>query len=412
MKLKNVTLEMSLKPFREMRAEAIREVCREIYRQWLPLTRHADGVSVMLWTADGSEILDYRGRAEDEIEWARYIGYPNAKLEPVKGKPVEKNLHSQAVYYVDNPPTITYGGLATIVRLLKEVGRESTGKPIRVGATFDPGGEFAKSPFKYKRHNEICLGGTMGKGTFVCCYATLNADTDRYAGFPGGIPQGTPLGTFLGRQCRHFLKDLGFDYIWFSNGFGFGLETWKTTGPLFDGTKFLPERAREVRGKILEFWRLFRAECPDVPIETRGTNLLTGSDLASNGTPLRDIYAGGFNMTPPPNSPWAALNGDFGLEMVGYMSRIAELPPDKAFPFRYYIHDPWWLNSPWLDRYGREPHDIYLPLAIGRLNAEGRVENPGSVALLTVDNSFGQMPEQVPNEVIPHLLAALDHAPD
>ncbi|MCX6901037.1 MAG: hypothetical protein NT105_20375 [Verrucomicrobia bacterium] len=412
MKLRNVTLEMSPKPFRVMREDVIRDVCRDIFRQWSNLTRKADQISVMLWTADGSEILDYRGRAEDEIEWARYIGLPNAKLDPVKGMPAEKNLHSQAVYYMDDPPKLTYGGLANIVRLLKEVGREVSGKPIRVGATFDPGGEFAKSSFKYKRHNEICMASTMGKATFVCCYATLNADNEHYAGFPSGIPQDTPLGTFFGRQCQHFLKDLGFDYIWFSNGFGFGLETWKTTGPMFDGKVFSPEHAGEIREKILNFWRCFRKECPAFPIETRGTNLVTGSDLASNATPLKDIYGGGFNMTPPPNSPWAALNGDFGLEMVGYMSRIAELPPGKGFPFRFYTHDPWWLNSPWLDRYNREPQDIYLPLAIGRINAEGRVENPDSIALLTIDDSYGRTPDQVPNEVIPHLQEAMRHAPD
>ena len=41
--------------------------------------------------------------------------------------------------------------------------------------------------------------------------------------------------------------------------------------------------------------------------------------------PLRDIYRGGFHMIAPPNSPWAALDGDFGLEIVGNLSRIAEL---------------------------------------------------------------------------------------
>ena len=107
MKLRNVTLEMSPKPFRVMREDAIREVCRTAFRQWELLTREAEQISVMLWTADGSEILDYRGRADDEVEWARYIGYPNAKLAPVKGGPAEKDLHAQAVYYMDDPPKLT-----------------------------------------------------------------------------------------------------------------------------------------------------------------------------------------------------------------------------------------------------------------------------------------------------------------
>ncbi len=410
-KIERVVLEMSPKPFTDMSAATIRRVCGEAFRQWAPLARHADSVAVLLWTADGSEILEYRGRMDDPIEWARYIGHPNPR-QVVPRDREKKALHSGGYLYRENPPAMSYRDLAAIVATLKRLGPEILGKPVEVGATFDPGGEFARSEFKYEKHNEICLANTMGKGSFVCCYATLNADRQPYAGFPDGIPQGTPLGTFLGRQSRHFLKDLGFDYLWLSNGFGFGMETWKTTGPLFDGQTFDARRAGEIRGKILQFWKLFRAECPQYRIETRGTNLSVGIDLASNAVPLGAIYRGGFNIEPPPNSPWAALNGDFGLELTGYKTRIAELPPGRGFPFRYYVHDPWWLNSPWLDRYGREPHDIYLPLAVGRLNAEGALETPRSIAILTIDDSYGRMPEQCPSEVIPHILAALAHRPD
>ena len=45
--IKNVTLEMSLKPFRNTDNDFIADVCREMYRQWWPLTRHADAVSVL-----------------------------------------------------------------------------------------------------------------------------------------------------------------------------------------------------------------------------------------------------------------------------------------------------------------------------------------------------------------------------
>ena len=410
MDFQNITLEISLKPFRDTTADRAREVCRRLFGQWAALLKHTERVSVMLWIADGSEILEYQGDLDGPFEWARYIGIAN-KRRNVPGDPEGIALHSRAYLYMDDPPVFTYGWLKGLTQIIKDVGRETTGKTIRVGATFDPGGEFARSEFKYDKHNEICLGSTMGAKSFVCCYATLHADAASYAGFPDGIPEGTPFGAFFGRQCKHFLADLGFDYIWLSNGFGFGMETWGLRGAVFDGERFSSERCEEVRGKIIQFWELFRQECPDAPIETRGTNLSTGMDLSSDAVPLREIYRSGYGMEPPPNSPWAALNGDFGLELIGWMSHIAEIPA-TTFPFRFYTHDPWWLNSPWLDRYGREPHDIYLPLSVSRLDAEGRVCTPTALEFLTCDDSYGHMPDRVPNEVIPHLLEAREHGPD
>ncbi len=70
------------------------------------------------------------------------------------------------------------------------------------------------------------------------------------------------------------------------------------------------------------------------------------------------------------------------------------------------------MNSPWLDRYGREAHDIYLPLAVSRIDAHGQAKTPTAVLLLTCDDSFGKLPDQVPIEVQPHLLTALRDAPD
>ncbi|MBU0477379.1 hypothetical protein KKC91_02285 [bacterium] len=411
--IKNVTLEMSLKPFKDNSETAVRSACRELFLQWLPLIRHADIVSILLWSSDGSEILEYDGNLDRNFEWAKYIGVANPRCTD-KSRPYDPDnisIHRHPYLYRENPPEFTYGWLKDLVGYLKLIGTEVTCKQIRVGATFDPGPEFAKSTFKYEKHPEICIGNTMGQASFVCCYSTLKKDQEVYAGFPEGIPHDTPFGTFLGRQCRHFLGDLGFDYVWFSNGFGFGMETWGICGAVFDGKSFLYEKCKEIRENILLFWKLFRKECPDIPIETRGTNLSTGMDLASDAVPLQDIYNGGYGVEPPPNSPWAALNGDFGLELAGWMSHIAELP-DESFPFRFYTHDPWFLSSPWLDHYDREPHDIYLPLSIARLNREGRVCTPTSIEFLTVDDSYGNMPGKVPNEVIPHILEAKEREPD
>ncbi len=403
---------MSLKPFKRVDDETVDAVCRTVFHQWTHLLDRSGTTSVLLWTADGSEILDYRGDLEAEIEWARYLGTANSRAKRnYIDDPEQRGLHSRPYLYMDDPPVITYATLRHIVEKIRAVGEGETGRPVRVGATFDPGPEFAKSPFKYERHLEICSGGYHGVPSFAYCYATLKADDIAYAGFPDGIPEGLPLGTFLGRQCAHFLSDLGFDYLWFSNGFGFGAENWGTTGVIFDGASFHQEVYGETREKVLGFWKAFRDECPGYPIETRGTNLTTGVDLAGDAVPLGDIYRGGFDMLPPPNSPWAALNGDFGLEITGYLSRMAELPAE-AYPFRFYVHDPWWLNSPWLDRYGREPHDIYLPLACARINSSGDVVGPSDVQFLTIDDSLGNLPDKCPNEIVPHILAAIDDGPD
>ncbi|ANH83627.1 hypothetical protein A8C56_01120 [Niabella ginsenosidivorans] len=400
----NIVLEASLKPFKVNEKNYIHAVARELFTQWQSLLRHADTASVMLWTGDGSEILDYTGNMQQRLEWAMYMGNPNTGHEVGSG-PKELSIHERAYLYIDHPPKFNYGDLRSIVQALKEEGRKITGKPVLVGATFDPGPEFARSEFKYKKHPEVLGGNAMGHKTFVNCYAILNKDKTHYAGYPDGIPQGTPFGTFFGRQSQHFLTDLQFDYIWFSNGFGFGAEGWSSTGATFTGKEFRQEALPGFSEKVLQFWKLFRAECPVFPIQTRGTNLSVGADLARDAVNLKAIYEGGFNMLPPPNSPWAALDGDFGLEMTGYMSRMAQLP-DHRFPFRFYTHDPWWLNSPWLDRYGREPHDIYLPMSVSRIDEEGTICGPTQLNFLTVDDTYGNMPAQVPDEVIPHILKA------
>ena len=164
----------------------IRSVCRDLFTQWAALIRRVDSVSVMLWTADGSEILDYRGSMSDQVEWARYIGIANSPAVAPGDDPTRIGPHSVSHLYMDNPPVMTYGTLALIVRTLKQVGHELTGKPIVVGATFDPGPEFARSPFKYVRHPEIANDETMGKGTFVTCVTQLHADKTAYAAFPNG----------------------------------------------------------------------------------------------------------------------------------------------------------------------------------------------------------------------------------
>ena len=407
---KNINLELSLKPFKKTDDDYIRRICVQIFEQWKPLLKNRKNIAIMLWVGDGSEILDYAGDLEETFEWAHFVGTANLPYLD-DNAPLETSLHERKQDYIKNVPVMTYGILKNIVSCLKEEGKKAfPNATIRVGETFDIGPEFAISDFKYNRHLEICTGSRMDKFGFVDATAKLNADNRYYASYPNGIPEGTPFGTFLGKQSEIFLKDMGFDYLWLSNGLGFSANPWDKTGKIFDGENYYPERLSATKENVFAFWKLFRKEC-SFPLETRGTNNSVGIDYASDGVPLYDIYNADLDITAPPNSPWAALNDNYGLEIMGHMTRICELPNEK-FPFRYYIHDPWWINSPWYDRYDGAPSDIYLPMAISRINADGNVETANSLNILSIDNSYGGMPDACVNEPLPHILKAEKDAAD
>lgn len=408
----NVTLEVSLKPFKDTSEGGIRKVVRQIFRDWEPLLRGRKSVSFMFWTADGSEILDYAGDLSAPFEWCRFIGGANNPLL-AEGQPYEISLHTCKQDYMKNPPVMTYGILKAIVAAFREEGKKAfPDAVIRIGDTFDIGPEFALSDFKYNRHTEIINPGSHvdGKG-FVDATAVLKADSRAYAAFPDGIPEGTPFGTFLGAQSARFLPDMGFDFLWLSNGLGFSADPWKGTGKIYDGTHFYMDKLAETKEKVFDFWRLFREACPDIPLQTRGTNNSVGIDYATDGVPLWDLYRAGLNFLPPPNSPWAALNDNYGLELMGHMTRIAELP-GKDYLFRYYIHDPWWCNSPWYDRFDATPCDLYMPMSISRIDKDGSVRPANNLSILSIDNSFGNMPAACVNEPMPHLLKAEKDSPD
>lgn len=407
----NITLEMSLKPFKQTDTEYIRSVARGIFEQWHSLLRGRKCISVMLWIGDGSELLDYAGREEAVFEWCRYLGTANLPLLGVD-EPQETSLHKRKQMYMENPPEMTYGILKNIVRVIKEEMRSAfpTSK-TRVGTTFDIGPEFAVSDFKYNRHPEICTGTKLGAFGFVDATSELRGDSRHYAAYPDGIPDGTQFGAFLGKQAQIFANDMGFDYLWLSNGLGFSSNPWDKTGKIFDGQSYRHEKLAQTKNRVMSFWKSFREACPGLPVETRGTNNSAGIDYATDGVPLHELYSANLGITAPPNSPWAAINDNFGLEIMGHMTRVCELPSER-FPFRYYLHDPWWVNSPWYDRYDGAPCDIYLPMSISRITADGQVESANSLNILSIDNSFGNMPDACVNEPMPHILKAEKDIPD
>ncbi len=410
---KEVNLEISLKPFKKTTPEYVRDVVKRIFVQWRYLLSGRESISFLLWASDGSEILDYKGELDEKIEWAYLAGTANRRPTLKPGEDKDVNLHDVNVPYTDDVPTVTYRTLKLITTIFREECAKSyPNAKFSMGIPFDIGPEFAKSDFKYRRHREICTGGEgENAGSFINSYSTLSADDYPYAGYPDGIPDGTPFGSFLGRQSRLFMQDLGFDYIWLSNGMGFSAKSWSPDGEIFDGEKFHPEKLGEVTEQVFSFWKYFREENPNCKIYTRGTNFSAGIDYAVDAVGLHRIYNSNLGIVPPPNSPWAAINANYGLELMGHMTRNCELPGDK-FMFRYYLHDPWWMNTPWYDRYGGSAHDIYLPMSISRIDGEGRVKAAEIFNILSIDNTLGDMPDRCVYETVPHYLTAEKNSPD
>ena len=409
-KQKNLTLELSSKSFRDDSEATMFQVCRTLFGQYRFLASYAEQISVMLWIADGSEILDYSGNIDDTFEWAHWCGVANTgKVREVEGRE-RRNTHHFPKNYIENVTPRTYRWLKRLIDVIRICGREVLHTEVRVGATYDNGPEFAVSDFKFKRHPEIAQADTLFPKSFVVCTAVLNADKHHYAAFPDGIPEGTSIGSFLGRQYKCFAKDMNYDYLWLSNGMGFGTETWGITGMLFDKKQFYPENAPEAAALMRQFWNDFFAGCPDCIIETRGTNFSAGIEIATDAAPLKEIFSRE-SVAVPVNSPWAALNYQSGREIAAYLSHIAPAE-NKNIPFRYYMHDPWFMNSPYLDRYGREPWDIFLPAACSRINSAGETESIDTVSFLSVDTTWGDMPERAAGEVSNYVVEALETAPD
>ncbi len=407
----SINLELSMKVFKKNDLSYIKQVVNKIFDHWAPLLNNRKSMSVLLWISDGSNILDYTGNLDEVIEWDYFMGC--AKMETLKeGEDRDVDLHKKNVLYRKELPVVTHRTIKNIVAVIKEEGsRRYPDAKITVGIPFDIGPEFARSKFKYERHPEICTGSGEGVHTFINSYGNLAGDNYPYAGFPNGIPEGTPFGTFLGKQTQIYLHDLNMDYLWLSNGVGFSATSWTATGEIFDGKKFHTEKFEEVEEKVFSFWKAFRKECPNYTIYTRGTNFSAGIDYAVDAVGLHKIYNAGLNIVPPPNSPWAAINGNYGLELMGHMTRNCELP-GKDFMFRYYLHDCWWVNSPWYDRYNGKPHDIYLPMALSRIDEEGKIQSANIMNIFTLDNTFGDMPDLCVYESMPHFMKAEKDSPD
>ena len=90
----NVTLELSGKAFTDDSEERMFSVCRTLFSQWKNLTDKADTVSVLLWIADGSEILEYTGDLSRKFTLDRVLAAPIPVPRPEHpGEREKRNTH-------------------------------------------------------------------------------------------------------------------------------------------------------------------------------------------------------------------------------------------------------------------------------------------------------------------------------
>ena len=410
-RLKRVTLELGLKVFMQLDDESLQRACRTAFDNWRRLIEDAEAVKVMLWIGDGDEVFNWRGNLDEAFKWNDTIGFNN-----LKHNAYPESRHYRTWYarpYMASPPKVTYRDLKRIIETLRLTAKEMYGANITVGETIDAGPEFVESEFKFQRHQEILEGGPNSNFpkslSFLCCYAKMKADNYPYAAFPKGLPEGTPFGTFLGKQFESLANAVGFDFVWFSNGFGLTHYAWNYLGEVYNGLEFHPERAPDSIRNFVSFWKAFRAECPKRPILIRGTNFSVGMDATAHGIDLREIYREGRLETPAPNPPWGSAN--LGLEMAAHLSRISSTPT-RAIMFRFYINDSWFAVVPWYDYYNRETFDVYCPMSAGRLTETGAVETPTDFHVMTFNTGYGEMPKSQALEVEPHIRRAFDEAPD
>ncbi|MCC7493493.1 MAG: hypothetical protein IT204_14150 [Fimbriimonadaceae bacterium] len=410
---RRTVLECSLKPFDDLTPAGLVGRWTQILTAWAQVLDRSDALGVLLWVADGSEILSWSGDLAQRLEWARYVGFCNTDALP--------DLYYPGWYqnrpgrpFRDDAPEWTYGDLAQAITALRQAAAGLGVGEVTVGATIDPGPEFAASPFKYVEHPEILVtfppGPMAAPMRFVSAQTRLHADPRAFGGWPQGIPEDTPLGAHLGAQMRSLAAAVGFDYLWLSNGFGYSHYAWTPTGELLRPEGWRTARAAAEGATTLGFWRSFREQAPDLPLEVRGTNYSLGVDLATDGVSHRAITALAGLTVAPPNLP--VLHADLlAQDVVCYLTRLAQTPGDRL-PYRHYLNDPWFEQNPWYDIYAREPLEAYTALACSRLNDRGGVDAPSDLHVLSIDTERGQvLPEEV-NEVAPHLLRALDERAD
>jgi len=344
--LRNVTLEVSLKPFHDParpRSAPSRGACstsgnccacaprRSPLCSGPPMARRS-------WTT-GATSTTLR------------VGLLDRRRQPAltpSGRPRRRRAAQPLLPLPENPRRFTYGDLKALNAILKEVGREVRAARSASARPSTPAGvrDLLVQVRAAQRGLQLRHDGQVELRLLLRDAARRRRGLRR---FPGGHPRGHALGVFLGRQSQHFLRDLGFDYIWFSNGFGFGLETWPCAARCSTGRASLPLAARRSGARSSASGRASGASAR-LPHRDARTNLSTGWTSPRMRRRCATSTAAASAWSPRRTARGRRSTGlrpgadRLDVPHRGAAGRFVPLP---LLPAR-----PLWNNSPWLDRYG------------------------------------------------------------
>ena len=79
--VKELTLEISLKPFLRKKTENYESIAIELFRQWQPVIINAEKISILLWAGDGSEILEFRDDMAQTFDWGQIHWHDQQKTD-------------------------------------------------------------------------------------------------------------------------------------------------------------------------------------------------------------------------------------------------------------------------------------------------------------------------------------------
>lgn len=126
--LDRVGLETSLKPFPSWSEADLEATATTLFDQWRDLIGAARSVAVLLWIADGSEILEWDLDLDREVTWASSVGFSNTEYDAYPHAVTPDNT---AQPFRADVPALHYRDIRLLVATIRQVGERMLGCPCR-----------------------------------------------------------------------------------------------------------------------------------------------------------------------------------------------------------------------------------------------------------------------------------------